>query len=79
MLTPPNDSIEIKTDNDVCTITLNRPSSLNALNLDMVSALLDITTKLKDAPDIRAIILQGAGDHFMAGGDVKGFKTLLDK
>ncbi|MBL95151.1 MAG: 1,2-epoxyphenylacetyl-CoA isomerase [Alphaproteobacteria bacterium MarineAlpha3_Bin5] len=79
MLTSPNDSIGIGTDNDVCTITLNRPSSLNALNLDMVSALLDITTKLKDASDIRAIILQGAGDHFMAGGDVKGFKTLLDE
>ena len=58
--------------NGVGIITLNRPSVLNALNLHMIR---EIDAKLshwaKDG-DIRAVIIQGAGDRaFCSGGDVK--------
>ncbi|PLT28220.1 enoyl-CoA hydratase/isomerase family protein [Peribacillus deserti] len=52
-------------------ITLNRPESLNAFSAEMISGL---THTLKDAskdPEVRVIILSGAGRSFSAGGDVK--------
>ena len=79
MLTSLNNSILVEASNNVCTVTLNRTKSLNALNWDMVKALLDITIQLKNAPEIRAVVLRGAGQNFMAGGDIKGFKTFLDQ
>lgn len=55
----------------VLTLTLNRPESLNAFSADMI---LGITNAIKEArtnPEIRAIVLRGAGRAFCAGGDVK--------
>jgi enoyl-CoA hydratase len=50
-------------------LTLNRPEKLNAANLDMQERLLEgIQAAAKD-PDIRALILTGAGRAFSAGGD----------
>lgn len=55
----------------VLSITLNRPESLNAFSPEMI---LGITRALRDAqqnPEIRTIVLSGAGRSFSAGGDVK--------
>lgn len=61
-------------DAGVATLTLNRPESLNALNPAMVDALLAASLQAADDPQVRAVIVRGAGDHFMAGGDLKWFK-----
>lgn len=56
--------------NNILTITLNRPESLNAFSAEM---LLGITDALKDAqndPDVRTIIIKGSGKAFCAGGDI---------
>ena len=70
MLTSLNNSILVEASNNVCNITFNRPKSFNALNWDMVKALLDITIQLKNTTEIRAVVLRGAGKNFMAGGDI---------
>ena len=60
----------------IATITLNRPDSLNALNL---SVLEDVTAAASaaDADDsIRAIILTGTGKAFAAGADIKQMASL---
>jgi 2-(1,2-epoxy-1,2-dihydrophenyl)acetyl-CoA isomerase len=51
-------------------ITLNRPAVLNALNVEMANAFLAACQRLTQAPGVRAIVLQGAGRGFMAGGDI---------
>ncbi|MDA0306782.1 MAG: enoyl-CoA hydratase [Proteobacteria bacterium] len=79
MPTSPNDTVLVETDGGICRITLNRPQSLNAINPDMARALRQITGEIRDDASIRVVVLEGTGDHFMAGGDVKGFKELLDK
>jgi len=78
MITSPNDTILVETRDAICTITFNRPDFLNAINPDLAAALLAITKDLQADTGVRAVVLKGTGDHFMAGGDVKGFKRQLD-
>jgi 2-(1,2-epoxy-1,2-dihydrophenyl)acetyl-CoA isomerase len=61
----------------VGTITLNRPEVLNALSADMVDGLIDATQCFERDPAVRCVVIRGSGDHFMAGGDVKGFQKAL--
>lgn len=53
-------------------VTLNCEAALNALNLDMVSAMLTQLTRWKSDPSIVCVLLEGAGEKaFCAGGDVR--------
>jgi len=79
MPTSPNDTVLVETDGGICRITLNRPQSLNAINPDMARALRQITGEIRDDASIRVVVLEGIGNHFMAGGDVKGFKEFFDE
>lgn len=55
----------------VATLTLNRPSARNALNLEIKTALAAVLKELPARPDVRAVLLTGTGTAFSAGGDVK--------
>jgi len=79
MIASPNETVRLDIKNSIATITINRPDSLNAINDDVVTALIDITGALRDAKDVRCVVLTGAGDHFMAGGDVKRFKKKFEE
>jgi 2-(1,2-epoxy-1,2-dihydrophenyl)acetyl-CoA isomerase len=57
----------------IVTATLNRAQARNALSDEMVRTLDEAFTAGERDPAVRAYVLQGAGDHFMAGGDVKKF------
>jgi 2-(1,2-epoxy-1,2-dihydrophenyl)acetyl-CoA isomerase len=61
----------------VATITLNRPQALNALNRELTLALRDAVFAVENDAAIRCVVLRG-GEHFMAGGDLKWFKTLTE-
>jgi len=60
----------------VAILTLNRPESLNALGApgdgDAVAATCEA---VNDDPDVRCVVLTGAGRAFSAGGDVKAMKA----
>ena len=55
----------------VATITMNRPERLNALTPAMRQGLLDAVTAADKDPEVRVIVLTGAGRGFCSGGDVK--------
>lgn len=55
----------------VARVTMNRPQRLNALNPPLATALREYFQCLARRPAIRVVILQGAGDHFCAGLDLK--------
>jgi 2-(1,2-epoxy-1,2-dihydrophenyl)acetyl-CoA isomerase len=52
-------------------ITINRPRSLNAFNLDLAEMFISILEDYEKDGTVRAIVLRGAGRVFSAGGDVK--------
>ena len=62
----------------ISTITLNRPQALNALNQAMVAAFDEATAQVADNNAVRAVVIEGAGPHFMAGGDIKYFYSTLN-
>ncbi len=55
----------------VRTITLNRPSALNAMNAELVEAVVKAFEAANADPETRAIIFTGAGRAFCAGADLK--------
>lgn len=63
----------------IAEITLNRPDSLNAVNVEMAIALRDVVQQLAERRDVRVVLLRGAGRVFMAGGDLNYFRAATDK
>ena len=61
----------------VATLTLNRPEALNALSVEMMQDLAAAVRELSATPDVGVVVVTGAGDHFMAGGDLKDFARNL--
>ncbi len=61
----------------VAYVTLNRPAVLNALNEAMLNKLVRVFQSLSTEADIGCIVLRGAGDGFMAGGDIKEFRQQM--
>jgi enoyl-CoA hydratase/carnithine racemase len=58
----------------VATVTLNRPEQRNALSGVMLGELIDAMRKVRDDPEVRAVVLTGAGEKvFCAGADLGGF------
>ena len=60
----------------ICTITSNRPEKLNAWTRQMHLDLKDAMQKAGADPDVRAIILTGAGRGFCAGADMGGLQAI---
>jgi enoyl-CoA hydratase/carnithine racemase len=58
----------------VATLTLNRPEQRNALNAELLSALVEGVKRARDDAEVRAVVLTGAGEKvFCAGADLGGF------
>lgn len=59
-------------DQHVATVTLNRPQSLNAVDLATEAELQRIWTQIEHDPEVRVVVLTGAGERaFCAGADLK--------
>ncbi len=59
------------------TITINRPSKLNALNTKTLEELMELFNSLSEEKELRGIILTGAEEKaFVAGADISEFKEL---
>ena len=56
----------------VRTITINRPHRSNALSRDVTNEMIEELIRADEDPQVRAIVITGAGDRaFCAGADVK--------
>ena len=63
--------VDLRVADSVATVTLNRPEKRNALNDQLLDALLDKLTLAKEDPAAHCIVLTGAGEKaFCAGGDL---------
>jgi enoyl-CoA hydratase/carnithine racemase len=59
-----------KLENGVATITLNRPERKNPLTFESYDELRDTFRALKNAREVKVVVLRGAGGNFCSGGDV---------
>lgn len=65
-------------DGPIARITFNRPHVRNALTAGMVETMRDFLKRIEHDPAVRCVVMTGAGEHFMAGGDVAGFARAVD-
>ena len=56
-------------------LTFNRPEARNAMSGPMNDALADKLAWAELAPEVKVVVLTGAGQGFCAGGDVKGMDS----
>ena len=63
----------VEIEDAVATVTLNRPAKRNAVTFAMWGALAERVTELAANPDVRVLVVRGAGDHFCAGADITEF------
>ena len=57
-------------------VTLNRPEAINAFNVQMRDDLHEVLTAVRDDPEVRGVLLRGAGERgFCAGADLTEFGT----
>ncbi|OLS28944.1 MAG: 3-hydroxypropionyl-coenzyme A dehydratase [Candidatus Heimdallarchaeota archaeon LC_2] len=65
--------------NNVTTITLNRPEKRNAINIEMILALKKSLQKVKDDSSVRCVVITGSGNSFSAGGDISEMSDRFGK
>ncbi|MFW6079496.1 MAG: enoyl-CoA hydratase/isomerase family protein [Gemmatimonadota bacterium] len=68
------DTLLVRIDDRIATITVNRPDKRNALNGTVRREMVDALDMLREERDVRVVILTGAGDKaFIAGADIREF------
>ena len=63
----------------VATLTLNRPDAYNAFNLAFGHEIFQAVLEADDDPQVRCLLVTGAGKAFCAGGDVREFVEHLPR
>jgi 2-(1,2-epoxy-1,2-dihydrophenyl)acetyl-CoA isomerase len=72
------DSIRWDLDAAVARITLNRPQARNALTAELKNELLGALGQAASSPEVRAVLITGAGQAFCAGQDLREHAGLLE-
>jgi enoyl-CoA hydratase/carnithine racemase len=68
----------VSRESGLATITINRPGVMNALTALTISSLLAIVEELGAEPDIRVVLLEGAGGNFSTGADMSLLSASAD-
>jgi 2-(1,2-epoxy-1,2-dihydrophenyl)acetyl-CoA isomerase len=66
----------VQSTNGVGRLTFNRPDQRNAMSSEMLAFFHEKLHELNAAPQIRCIVIEGAGGNFVAGGDIKAWAPL---
>ncbi len=60
-------------------ITLDDPANMNPVTAEVMQDLIQCLNYCEQEPEVRALVIRGAGGNFTAGGNVKGMKARLDQ
>ena len=72
-------NILVNRENGIASVTINRPTKLNALNKLTIEELHEALVQIEMQETIKVVILTGSGEKaFCAGGDVSEFSTNLE-
>lgn len=67
--------LEYRVSDGVGTILLNRPERKNAFTLEMIDQWAEAIVSARTDPDVRVLVLTGAGDAFCSGVDLDDFNS----
>lgn len=74
---PKFETLHLELEAGVCTLTINRPKKLNALNGQVLEELTQATAYAEQHDAVRALIITGSGEKaFVAGADIKELSAL---
>ncbi|WP_423185017.1 enoyl-CoA hydratase/isomerase family protein [Arthrobacter sp. NyZ413] len=65
-----DEAVRTTIDDQVATITINRPRKLNAINGAVISAMSEALDRVEADDDVRVVVITGAGKNFSAGYDI---------
>ncbi len=68
--------VSISVENHIAVVTLTRSNKMNAMDFDMIHAIVEAGQTLQNAKDLRAVVLTGEGNAFCSGLDVASFAML---
>jgi len=68
-----------ETRKEICTLTLNRPQSFNALSEELLACLSDSLDEIASDSEIRVVIIAASGSAFCAGHDLKEMQQDSDR
>lgn len=70
---PPFTTLSVRVEAPLGHLTLDRPGKLNALSTTVLEELAAAARWFDTVPEVRAVVVSGAGDHFCAGADLAAF------
>jgi enoyl-CoA hydratase len=71
-----DENILCTVENQIATITLNRPAKLNAMTPEMIQSIIEATERCNRDDNVRVVIVTGAGEKsFCAGSDIRELDT----
>ncbi|WP_243371525.1 enoyl-CoA hydratase-related protein [Geotalea sp. SG265] len=72
----PNRPVQVKHDENIAILSLNRPAARNCLNGEMLQLLLTTFASLKENAAVAGVLITGAGASFCAGADIDAMRTM---
>ena len=73
-----SDAILLEIEDGIAWVTFNEPTVRNALTPALRLRFAEIFPRLEYDDAVRCVVVRGAGDHFMAGGDIRLMQTRLE-
>jgi len=70
---PEATTVKVERDGTIAVITLNRPHKRNAMSPTLHVEMVDLLEKLRYDPEVKVLVITGAGESFCAGMDLKEF------
>jgi methylglutaconyl-CoA hydratase len=70
--------LSIRRDGVIARVVLERPEVKNAVNAELIAELTTAFNALRNESVLRAVVLEGKGTHFSAGGDIKWMRASID-
>jgi len=71
--------VDLKIEDNIARILINRPEAMNSINEDVMNQLDVKFTEASRNPDVKGIVLEGAGKAFIAGADIQYFIKKIEQ
>jgi len=65
-----SEGLEVQLDDGILSVELNRPDQRNAINAEMLDAMISVLVQANEDESVRVIVLSGRGPDFCAGSDL---------